>query len=319
MRLKNEAEFLDGAFETHLAGLDELIVVHNRCIDATPDICARWQQRHPDKIRVFDYEPDVMPLTLPEAKTIDPRDEHSLANYYNWAFTRTSREIVIKIDGDHIGDAGRFARICDRVRRKLSRNEVWPIYGINITRNSKGEVGIYNLYGFDPQFGSAGLRRGPPAFTSGDHCFYHVEPTMRHTTDPVEGYERLDLSAKRRAPVGLTYQFFHMKGMKGDQGTGNWQAQHTHALGGNTGGSREGWIERVRGIGDADIASFGEMGLHNPRYFREADPRDEFRRLAPRECLIADPPLPWSMGRVTEAAKSAVCRMGMLRAIGMEK
>jgi hypothetical protein len=313
MRLRNEAEFLDGTFRTHLEGLDELVVVYNRCTDATPEICARWAARHPDKVRLFEYEPEVVPLSAPEAKTIDPRDENSLANYYNWALTRTTRQIVIKVDGDHIGDAGRFARVCDRVRARLARHEAWPIYGINIARSARG-VGVYNLYGFDPQFGTEGKRRGPPAFTTGDQCFYYIEPDMRHVTDPVEGYERMDLSRKTRAPVSQTYLFFHMKGMKRDQGVGNWQADGALAE-----GSRAEWIRRVQAISDADIVSFGEMRWHNPQYFREADVHAEFRRLFPDETPIPDPPLPRNLRWLREEAKSALARAGVLRLLGREK
>jgi hypothetical protein len=311
MRLKDEAEFLDGAFETHVAGLDELIVVFNRCSDATPEICRQWERRHPEKIRVFEYEPAVIPLSAPEAKTIDPRDEHSLANYYNWSLTRTTREVVIKIDGDHIGDAGRFAATCARVRRRLDRDEMWPIYGLNITRASRG-VGLYNLYGFHPGFGDPEQRRGPPTFTAGDHCFYFVDARTRHVTHPTEGFEWMDLRHKRRAPVGFTYLFFHMKGMKRDLGTGNW----TQA---DTGHGRSAWVERVRGLADDDVASFGEMRLHNPQYFREADARAEFRRLFPNERLLPDPRLPLRPARVAEITKAGLCRAGLLRAIGIEK
>lgn len=313
MRLKDEAEFLDRAFETHLPGLDELVVVHNRCTDETPEICARWQARCPEKVTVFEYEPDVVPLSAPDAKTIDPRDEHSLANYYNWSLTRTTREIVIKIDGDHLGDPGRFAATCDRVRRRLDRDEVWPIYGLNITRTPKG-VGIYNLYDFHPGFGEPERRQGPPAFTAGDHCFYYLDAKTRHTTHPTEGYEHMELGHKRRAPVGFTYLFFHMKGMKADQGTRNWIA----APGGSQGG-RSDWAARVRQLAEGDVASFGEMRLHNPQYFREADVRAEFGRLLPGEELMPDPPLPMTVGRVAEAAKALACRAGLLRTLGREK
>lgn len=312
MRLRNEAEFLERAFATHLPGLDELIVVHNRCTDATPAICQRWQARHPNKITVFDYEPAVLPLSAPEAKTIDPRDEHSLANYYNWALTRTTREIVIKIDGDHVGDPDRFARTCARVRRRLDRDEVWPMYGLNITRTARG-VGIYNLYEFDPGFGPGEVQRGPPAFTAGDHCFYFVDARTRHTTHPTEGYEWMDLGHKRRAPVGFTYLFFHMKGMKTDLGTGNWALEVTQPDG------RAAWVARVRARNEGDVASFGEMRQHNPQYFREADVRTEFRRLLPDETPLPDPPLPLTPARLREAAKGLVCRLGTLRALGLEK
>lgn len=314
MRLRNEAEFLDRTFETHLPGLDELVVVYNRCTDETPAICHRWQARYPAKISVFEYDPEIVPLGSPDAKTIDPRDEHSLANYYNWTLTRTTREIVIKVDGDHIGNPMRFAATCDRVRRKLDRDEAWPIYGLNITRTRRG-VGIYNLYDFHPQFGTLGQRLGPPAFTTGDQSFYFVEPNMRHVTDPDEGYEKLDLSRKRRAPVGMTYLFFHMKGMKRDQGIGNWTTDGAA----KEQGSRAAWIERVQTLQDENVASFGAMMLHNPQYFREADPRTEFRHLFPNEELMPDPVLPLTPARILESAKSQLCRLGLLRILGLEK
>jgi hypothetical protein len=310
MRLRNEAEYLDAAFATHVEGLDELIVVHNRCTDETPAICERWRQRHPERISVFEYAPEVVPLSAPEAKRIDPRDEHSLANYYNWALTRTTREIVIKIDGDHVGDAGRFAATCARVRRRLDRDEVWPIYGLNITRGKQG-VGIYNLYGFHPGFGVPEQRRGPPAFTAGDHCFYYVDARTRHVTHPIEGYEHMELGHKRRARVGFTYLFFHMKGMKRDRGTGNWKADGAD--------SRAAWVDRVQHLAAGDVVSFGEMRLHNPQYFREADARAEFGRLFPNETLMPDPTLPLTPARVIEAAKGFACRAGLLRALGREK
>lgn len=312
MRLKDEAEFLDRAFETHLPGLDELIVVHNRCTDETPAICARWATRYPEKITVFEYEPEVVPLGAAHARRMDPRDEHSLAGYYNWSFTRTTREIVIKVDGDHVGDPGRFARTCARVRRRLTRDEFWPTFGLNLGPSSRG-VGVYNLYGFCPTY-PAGQHRGPAPFTGGDHCFFYADARTRHITDPLHGYEKMELAHKRTAHVTLSYLFFHLKGLKRDRGTSNWFSapQDRDAV-------RAAWAERTRAAPDTDFASFGAMEAHNPQYFREADPKAEFCRLFPDLPIMPDPPLPFTPGRVLERLKSGVGRLGLLPALGLEK
>src|SRR6266481_5054552 len=81
MRLKNEAQFLDVAIDTHVHGLDELIILYNDCTDDTPEICFKWQDRYPDKIKVFEYEPKVVPYGTAEALTIDPMSPKCIANY----------------------------------------------------------------------------------------------------------------------------------------------------------------------------------------------------------------------------------------------
>lgn len=164
MRLRNEAMLLNEAFETHIDGVDELVVVYNNCQDSTPQICEAWQKRYPGKIRVFEYEPEVLPVGSTDAAGIDPRDENSLANYYNYALCKTNHEIVIKIDGDHIGSPARFSTVCNRVRRTLKVDQRWPIFGINVTDTNDG-VAVYNFYNYAPKF--VGKRIGPPPFKIG--------------------------------------------------------------------------------------------------------------------------------------------------------
>jgi len=79
MRLKNEAAYLDRAIASHLPGLDELIIVFNDCQDETPDICAAWASRQPDKVKVVEYEPKVIPIGTLESLKIDPRSPNCIA------------------------------------------------------------------------------------------------------------------------------------------------------------------------------------------------------------------------------------------------
>lgn len=290
MRLKNEAEFLDRAIGTHLAGLDELIIIYNDCVDETPEICRRWEREYPEKIKVFEYEPRVVPIGTPESVTIDPRSPHCIANYYNFALSLTNREIVIKIDGDHHAVARRFNRTCDVVRRKLKRDERYPIYGLNITEDGK-EIAIYNYYDYAPRFkGDRANRKGPPPFTSGDQAFYYVDETCWHTVDPVEGFEVLDFGKRRRfARASMTYIFFHLKGFKADRGTGNWDSEHAGAS-----HTRSAWTKNVLTPDHAHLASIDAMRRHNPAYFRGVSVVKELHEAFPQMRIrqIVDEGLP---------------------------
>lgn len=277
MRLKNEATFLDRAIATHLQGLDELIIVLNDCSDNTPEICASWKHRFPEKIRVFEYEPSVVPIGTPDSLTIDPRSPRCIANYYNFALALTNRKIVIKIDGDHYAIADRFNNICTRVRKRLSRKDYYPIYGLNVTMDH-GEIVIYNFYDFAPEArGDRAKKQGPPPFTAGDHAFYYVDETCWHTVDPVEGFEVMDLSKKSRYPgAALTYTFLHLKGMKVDRGTTNWDVSAAGAEHG-----RATWTQNVLSPDPADLTTVEAMRRHNPAYFRGIDVVQELREAFP--------------------------------------
>ena len=98
MRLKNEAEFLDRAVETHIGGLDELVMVHNDCSDETPEICRRWARKFPEKIKVVEYEPKVVPIFTPESRTIDARSPHSFANFSNFQIFSAPKLLIEAFD-----------------------------------------------------------------------------------------------------------------------------------------------------------------------------------------------------------------------------
>lgn len=283
MRLKNEAAFLDRAIASHLPGLDELIIVFNDCQDETPEICAKWASRYPDKIKLVEYEPRVIPIGTLELLRIDPRSPNCIANYYNFALSLTNCKIAIKVDGDHIAVTERFVKICDRVRRDLPPKSRYPIYGLNITQNRKGEVAIYNYYDFAPEFvGDRRAKKGPPPFTSGDHAFYFVDKSSWHTVDSVEGFEVMNLADRSRFPrAALTYSFFHMKGMKTDRGTTNWGVDGGLHL-------RGAWVRNVISPEAGNLASLDAMRRYNPAYFRGAKLHRELRAVLPSLRLQRD-------------------------------
>jgi hypothetical protein len=276
MRLKNEAEFLDRTFETHIDGFDEIIATFNDCSDETPEICHRWAKKYPDKIKVFEYEPKTLGWSTPEARAVETQSPHSYANYSNYALSLTNRQIAVKLDGDHSAVRSRFRPICDWVRKNLPPRTHFPLYGLNITAHG-GEIGVYNFYDFKATYeGDRSKKIGQAPFTSGDHCFYHVDENSWHEVDRIEGFEIMNLAGKPRHPKApFTYSFFHMKGMKRDRGTGSWGDASKGEL------LRAEWIRNVREIDPRHVAAVEEMMRHNPVYFRGANVRSELAELFP--------------------------------------
>lgn len=61
-RLKNSEIYLEKVIEAHLPYLDEIILVDNNSKDSTWKICQRLQNQYPNKIKIFQYLPEVYKL-----------------------------------------------------------------------------------------------------------------------------------------------------------------------------------------------------------------------------------------------------------------
>ncbi|MFN3232045.1 MAG: hypothetical protein ACE363_07770 [Alphaproteobacteria bacterium] len=259
MRLRNEEQFLDAAIASHLPGLDELVIVLNNCEDSTPEIAQSWQARFPEKIQIHDYDPVVWPPGSQESLDIANGAPESLANYYNYSLCLTSRQIVFKIDGDHIASPDRFKTCCGYVRKNLRRNERYPVYGINLVEVPEG-LGVYNFYNLGNRID--GPKIGPTPLTDGETAFYYIDQKTWHVMDRAHGYEIMPLAHKIRHPgVDLTYLFFHMKGVKSDLGVGDWDRT-------SKGNIRQQWIDQVRELDPQNVASIAELAEHLPYHFR---------------------------------------------------
>lgn len=137
MRVKNDAEFIIPSVESCIDALDELIIVYNGCTDNSPEIIHRIALKYPSKIKVYHYEPTVIcgSLTKEEyerAKSLSEDSVELLANYYNYALSKTTRTHVMKIDADQIYFTENLKQLCDRLRnpslKKLSLSEIKSFY-----------------------------------------------------------------------------------------------------------------------------------------------------------------------------------------------
>lgn len=107
MRVKNEGRFIGTCIDSCINALDELVVVCFDCTDDTHEILARKQKQYPDKLRVYDYNHDVLAFDLSReeyelAKTLPADSKRLYCNLCNYGLSKTSYEYVTKIDADQL-------------------------------------------------------------------------------------------------------------------------------------------------------------------------------------------------------------------------
>ena len=202
MRVKNGADFIEATIRSNMPHLDEIVVVHNQCTDATPAILARLVAEFAGRLRVFPYRPKVH-APGSEAHAKEPADSPaSFVNQSNYALTRTRYRVAMKLDDDHLAMDERLSTLTDRIRADGYRlDKVLCFSGINLARDERGKAGV--------------LKRDPFAGT-GDHFFFEVTPETRFIHHPrFEDFHH----GKPRAFTDLTY--WHLKYLKPGFGFAN--------------------------------------------------------------------------------------------------
>jgi glycosyltransferase involved in cell wall biosynthesis len=199
MRLRNEAQFVETAIESVIGGLDELVIVYNGCTDRTSEIIESCRLRHPDRIRVFEYQPEIARPGSVEHQRTPMGSPHSMVNYYNFALVKTTRKVAIKIDGDDCYLKEPFRQLTGEIRAE-KRSMPIGVSGINLW-DEKGEIFVNSRH---------------PILSGVDRGFFTVTPQTFFVHYPL--YELFTYAFGRSA--GICY--YHLKGLKEDRGLGNY-------------------------------------------------------------------------------------------------
>ena len=142
LRTRNGAEFVKRAIESHIDHVDEVVAIHNDCTDDTPGILRELAGKYPAKLKVYEYEPSVHPPGTQEHRATPADSVHAMANYSNYALSKTTRRVVVLLDDDHLAIQPNFKRAVDHVRKHGLRNKALCFSGLNLLRSSSGEVGV---------------------------------------------------------------------------------------------------------------------------------------------------------------------------------
>jgi len=193
IRLKNAACCVETVIESFIPFLDEIVAVYADCDDDTPYILERLKQRYPEKLRVYAYPSHVASIFSKEHMEVGRLSPKSIANYYNWAFSKASYSVVTKIDHDHLPMEPAFAEAVSMIRRVKPKHFLYTYSGLNLTKTKQGKFGVP----LDQVFVGVG-----------DHWFFDLGEDVYFEHLPL--YEDLVFDkARRRKHLGLLY--WHVK------------------------------------------------------------------------------------------------------------
>ncbi len=206
LRVRNGDEFLCQTIESHIDHFDEIVAVYNQCTDRTPEILYRLSQEYPQKIKVYEYKPRVFPISSTEHQRTPPDSINSIVNYYNYALSKTTYNIVTKLDDDHFAIKKNLTKIVDNIRKIGIYDHILMFSGINLMRSESGEVGVYS---------------NQPFAGNGDHFYCPIsnDTYFKHHSN----YEIFTYGNLKSKYVGLLY--FHLKYLKKNHGFDNYELE----------------------------------------------------------------------------------------------
>ena len=200
MRIKNEEQFVRLAILSHLDYYDEIIACYNGCTDNTESILHELANQHPQKIKVFHYLPKVHPILTAEHANTPADSLHSMANYYNYALSKTTYSVATKLDADHLAIGGKLAPAIAAIRADIKANKTKTYYfsGLNLMHDSHGAIGV-NLDGL---------------FSGNEDIVYHpVNPNVFYRQRPrCESINKPYLRTLPAEYMGILY--FHLHYLK---------------------------------------------------------------------------------------------------------
>jgi len=211
MRIKNGAEFLKLAIESHLPFYDEIVAVYNDCTDNTEKILLALQAQHPDKIKVFHYLPKVAKLHSEEHRQTPTDSVHGMANYSNYALAKTRYSVAAKLDDDHLAIPCKLTPLMERIRADIAagKQQIYTFSGLNVTRRND----TYQIGGI----------RDHPFCGNGEHLYHPVSPDCTYRQGDV-GEEFSAPPPQKVAREYMGIMFFHLKHLKQGGGYDNLDA-----------------------------------------------------------------------------------------------
>lgn len=137
IRVANEENTILACLKSIEGLFDEYIIVHSDITDNTLNLVNEYVKDKSNYI-VKQYPHSVYPSHHPIYKTKDYKKENSLAEYYNFAMSLVTGDLVYKIDADQIYITDRLQRFFDYCKSKNNEKIIIGTKGYNtFFRNGK--------------------------------------------------------------------------------------------------------------------------------------------------------------------------------------
>jgi len=164
-----------------------------------------YEKKYPKKIKAYAYKPVVHPQGSKEFLDLPVDSPNSLVNYYNFALAKTTRKIVLKVDGDMKYIGKKLEKTIPRLKNEIRKSFLF-FRGINLWEKE----GKFYIFGNIPFCGGkdAGFFRITKRtyFVKGPHC-----EVLKHSLE--------------NKSLGIL--FYHLKFVKKDKGHDNYNFSTT--------------------------------------------------------------------------------------------
>ena len=183
---------------SHKLNSFEIVVVYDSTTDdKSPKIIEELQDKYPDKIKIFFYEPEACKIHTWQYKTLPIGHPNSFVNYYNYNLSQTTRQVVTKLDADHIAIPNKMEDAIQRVRDPQFMEDVFYTHsGIIVYIKEDGTVFVDELRFLD-------------GFS--DHGFYQVPKAPNRHFSKGYKYELQTPLVKDYAMKNAGITYFHIK------------------------------------------------------------------------------------------------------------
>lgn len=159
IRAKNEEKNVRLCIESVINYVDEIIFVDNGSQDQTYQIALALSSKY-SKIKVYQYNIRVNKVGSEHLQALNNKDKNTLATFYNWCLSKSTKKIVFKWDADFICIQQNFQKLVSQyeLRKKNEHMAIWFTgYTLFINENkyyinTKSFYDEYRIFSYEHNF-----------------------------------------------------------------------------------------------------------------------------------------------------------------------
>lgn len=120
-RVKNAEEFLALSIQSIIPLVGEIIVVDNGSVDSTEAIVIKLQKQYSEfvDIKYYKYEQTIARAGIGYAAEVAEDPKKSIADFYNYCFSKATSDYVMKVDGHCLYSLNRILEVQEYLKNNV--------------------------------------------------------------------------------------------------------------------------------------------------------------------------------------------------------